>query len=858
MQIIDNKALCLRVRNPHKITAVIPKSKVIAHYPEQGAYDVLVHWGLEEAQVLKNLGLKKIPSPILSKYNWPGMYRPFDHQRSTAAFLTMHQRCYNLSEPGCVDAETEYLSPTGWKSISNYTGGKVAQYHPTTGEAEFVDPQEYVKLPCDTMIQIKTKYGLDQMLSPEHRILIEDSKARLTGRQKLETVSAAELFDRHNNFHDKIPSVVIGNRKAGTTKIAFSAAAIPTVFTVNPSTSLAISDIELRLQVAVIADGHFNSGTNRCVVRLKKERKILRLREILEEANVVYKERLDESFSGSGFTVFSFEAPRRDKEFTEYYWNASASQLHLIADECQYWDSCTTRGFRFSTFVKNSADFIQYAIISCGYTARLLAHSRDRRGKTETEYVVQVRPEKALLMKGPHRNLKVVPSTDGYKYCFRVPSTYLIFRRNGCVFASGNTGKTSACAWAADYLMTKKVFSRVLVICPLSIMGSAWRGDLFRTLMHRRVDIAHGSPEKRRKVIESDAEFVIINFDGVEVVLPELKKAGFGLVVIDEANAVKTHTTDRWKAINSVCSNTWLWMLTGTPASQSPADAYGLARMMRPQSVPPYYGSFRDMVMNKITQFKWAPKPNARDTVFNVLQPAIRYTKEECLDLPEILYTTRNVPLSPQQRKYYDLLKKQFLMEAGGESVSAVNAAVNINKLLQISAGAVYTDDKNVIEFDIKERYRALMEAIEESTNKILVFVPFRHSITLLQEKLTKDNIVCDVIHGGISPTNRTDIFNKFQTTPDPRVLIIQPAAASHGVTLHAANTVVWWGPVTSFETYTQANARVHRAGQKNPCLVVRLSGSKVEDQLYKALETREEAMFNLLDLYKEEMEGAP
>jgi SNF2 family DNA or RNA helicase len=100
----------------------------------------------------------------------------------------------------------------------------------------------------------------------------------------------------------------------------------------------------------------------------------------------------------------------------------------------------------------------------------------------------------------------------------------------------------------------------------------------------------------------------------------------------------------------------------------------------------------------------------------------------------------------------------------------------------------------------------------------------------------------------------RTRIFAAFQTEPEPRVLLIQPAAASHGVTLHAANTVVWWGPVTSNEIYHQANARVHRAGQKNPCLVVRLCGSGVERKLYDSLDGKTEDMESLLNLYREEV----
>lgn len=463
--------------------------------------------------------------------------------------------------------------------------------------------------------------------------------------------------------------------------------------------------------------------------------------------------------------------------------------------------------------------------------------------------------------------LKNVPSPIKYRYKWpgmykpfshqRDTSAFCTLHRRAFVFNEPGTGKTASIAWATDYLLKKGYIKRVLIICPLSIMASAWQGDLFRVLMHRKVDIAYGSRDRRVRVIQGDAEYVVINFDGVQTVLDELKAGGFDMVVIDEANAVKTATTRRWKAINSLVNpDTWLWMATGTPAAQSPTDAYGLAKMMNPKSVPAYFYSFRDTVMTKVTQFKWAPKKNAAETVNRVLQPAIRFTKDECLDLPELLYTSREVPLTAQQKKYYELLKDQFLMSAAGHTVTAVNAATNLNKMLQVSSGAVYADNGTVIEFDISDRYKVLLEAIEESTHKVLVFVPFRHAIDVLREKLLKDGYSVEVVHGGVAMNQRTKVFADFQTTPDPRVLLIQPAAASHGVTLHAANTVVWWGPVTSNEIYHQANARVHRAGQKNSCLVVRLSGSRVEKKLYDALDKKTEDMDSLLGLYKEALDS--
>lgn len=851
MHIIDNKALLLKTRKPERITSTIPKSQVVETRGDVSA--VLVYWGLEECQVLKNLGYAP-PSPITGRYNWPGMYKPFDHQRTTSEFLTLHRRAYCFNDPGCVDSETEYLSPTGWVKISQYQGGKVAQYWPETGAVDFVAPQDYIKKPCESMIRIKTKYGLDQLLSPEHRVLVYDNKVAQLGRTKLETLSAEDLKARHDRYHAGVPLPKGGTRK-GTSTVAFSSMAIPTTFSTTGGAGIPMTDAQLRLQVAVIADGHFSRPTTRCVVRLKKERKIERLRTLLNSATTPFNERLDTSLTGDGFTVFTFDAPTQDKSFTSAYWGATRAQLELIADEVQYWDSCVTRGFRFSSSVKASADFIQYAVSSTGRTARLLTQTRERRGCIETEYVVQIRPERGLMMKGPNENISYEPSTDGFKYCFSVPSTYLLFRRNGCVFASGNTGKTASIAWAADYLIKLGYVRRVLIVCPLSIMSSAWQGDLFKVLMHRRVDIAHGTREKRKKIIAGDAEFVIINFDGVETVVDDIHAGGFDLVVIDEANAIKTPTTKRWKAINSIITpETWLWLATGTPASQSPADAYGLAKMLNPSSVPPYAYSFRDMVMWKVTQFKWVPKKNAQETVHRVLQPAIRFTKEECLDLPELLYTTRQCDLTAQQAKYYKTLKEAFLMEASGETVTSVNAATNINKLLQVSSGAVYTDNGQVLEFDITNRYKILLEAIEESTHKVLVFVPFKHSIDVLYDKLTKDKYTVEIISGDVSATKRAKIFGDFQNSPDPRILLIQPAAASHGVTLHAANTIVWWAPVTSYETYVQANARIHRQGQKNNCLIVHLTSSPVEQKLYDSLQNKEAFNEQLLDMYKEEL----
>ena len=221
-------------------------------------------------------------------------------------------------------------------------------------------------------------------------------------------------------------------------------------------------------------------------------------------------------------------------------------------------------------------------------------------------------------------------------------------------------------------------------------------------------------------------------------------------------------------------------------------DAYGLAKLVNPSGVPKFATAWRDKVMNKVTKFKWAPKLNAQQDVYDALQPAIRYTKEECTDLPPVLTETREVPLTPQQVKYYRMLKERMLVQAAGETISAVNAAAGVSKLLQISAGAAYTDEKEVVEFDCAPRLNVLLEVLEETSRKVIIFAPFRHSIETIHNFLQKHNVECEVVHGDVGVNKRTDIFKRFQTTDKPRVLIIQPQSASHGVTLTAADTVVF------------------------------------------------------------------
>lgn len=441
----------------------------------------------------------------------------------------------------------------------------------------------------------------------------------------------------------------------------------------------------------------------------------------------------------------------------------------------------------------------------------------------------------------------------------RETAAFSTLNRRCFILSEPGTGKTLSALWAADYLMSQKLVRRVLIICPMSIMHSAWMGDINKSILHRSAAIAHhAQATKRIGIIKAAFEIVIINYDGLPLVAKEIKDDGrFDLVIVDEASAYSNAQTRRWKSLNSILtSNTLLWMLTGTPAAQSPLQAYGLAKLVNPSAVPTYFTAWRDKVMHKITTFKWAPNVGAKDEVYRVLQPAIRFTKEQCLDLPPVLTQVREVEMTPQQKKYYKLIKEQMLAQTSGVTISAVNKAAVVGKLLQISCGSAYAEDGETVVFDATPRMNLLLEIMAETERKVIVFALFRSSIATIMELLRANGVTAEEIHGGVTATHRGEIINRFQNTETPRVLVMQPQATAHGITLTAADTVVFFGPLMSVEQYVQAISRSDRKGQDSAHVtVVQIQGSPIEKKMFDAMNLKVDDHALLTQMFDEEME---
>ena len=436
-----------------------------------------------------------------------------------------------------------------------------------------------------------------------------------------------------------------------------------------------------------------------------------------------------------------------------------------------------------------------------------------------------------------------------------VTSDFLIANPKAFCLNDMGTGKTLSGLWAFDYLRQQGYVNKMLVISPLSTLERTWGDEIFTNFPDMNFAVLHGTREKRHKLLDEDFDVYVINHDGIkaqETLDRIVAKKEIDLVVVDEIASFRNAQTDRWKALRQlVASRTWVWGLTGTPTPNAPTDAWAQCRLIAPAKVPPYFSHFRDSVMKPVTKFKWAPRAEALEIVKNCMQPAVRFSREECIDLPPTTYVTRHVALSPEQNKMYHEMLRKFKTELGGTEVTAVNEAVKLGKLLQICCGVAYGKTEDVV-IPSHARIALAKEIVEEAQGKVIVFVPLTGALENVAKELRAEFTV-EVVHGETPRHERDRIFGSFQRSRDPRVLVATPGTMSHGLTLTASNTIIWFGPTSSNETYQQANARIVRPGQTLNTLIVHIEGTNVERQIYQRLQSRGKMQGILLDMLKGE-----
>jgi SNF2 family DNA or RNA helicase len=471
-----------------------------------------------------------------------------------------------------------------------------------------------------------------------------------------------------------------------------------------------------------------------------------------------------------------------------------------------------------------------------------------------------------------------VPSPILTHYAFPHPAGKLPFnvQRLTCALFTLNprayclngmgTGKTKCPLWAWDYLRSHGLAGKLLVAAPLSTLNFTWMKEIFETLPHRKAVVLHGTRDKRlARLADPDAEIFVINHDGLKHFEKEiLARSDIDTLAIDELANFRAPSTDRTKSARRIVkSMKWAWGMGGSPMPKAPTDVWAQCSIVTPNTVPQRFTHFRDQLMIKsFNGFNYTPKPDAAERAFDAMQPAVRFTLEDVTELPECIgldpMRIVDVDMGPTQAKVYDEMRKKCISLIQNQQITAVNAGALMSKLLQVSTGWVYTADHRVVPLDNDKRIDALIDAIQSTDRKCLVWVPFKHALAGISAALIRVKIDHDIVSGDVSPNKRNEIFNLFQNTSKLRVLAAHPACASHGLTLTAADTSIWFAPITDYGTYEQANHRIKRVGQKHKQLYWHLCSTPVERRVYKMLETKGKAQFDLLSLFEADTVSNP
>ena len=420
------------------------------------------------------------------------------------------------------------------------------------------------------------------------------------------------------------------------------------------------------------------------------------------------------------------------------------------------------------------------------------------------------------------------------------------------------TGKTRCALWSYDYLRKKGLAKRMLVLCPLSTMNRVWESEISMHFTDMTCAVLHGTKEKRLKNLARNVNVYILNHDGIGTIYSELmERTDIDVICIDEL-ATFRNMNKRSAAVKQLAhGKTYAWGMTGSPMPREVTDVWSQCCIVTPHTVPKYFSWIRATLMTKGPRgpYDWQARPNAEVMAINYMKPSVRFALDDVVELPPKIMQYHEVPMSKQQDKIYNEIRNKAVSLIGTKIVDVLNAGAAIQKLLQIACGYVYTREKETITLDNSERLQYTLDLVDSTSRKAIIFVPFKSALNGVSKMLTENKVDHAVVHGGVTKTHRNLIFSAFQDTPKYKVLLAHPVCMSHGLTLTAANTIIWFGPTLSLDTFYQANGRITRLGQEHKQVIAMLGGTKIERRIYSILGKNEKVQQHFLDIIRSETE---
>jgi superfamily II DNA or RNA helicase len=413
------------------------------------------------------------------------------------------------------------------------------------------------------------------------------------------------------------------------------------------------------------------------------------------------------------------------------------------------------------------------------------------------------------------------------------------------------TGKTRCVLWSYDFLKSQGLANKLLVIAPLSALMKTWGKELKKEFYWLKFRILHGTKKQRVERLNDNVDVYIINHDGVKVIEDELMaRKDIDCVCADEVSMYRDGGAQRTKIFKQVIFNKpWVWGLTGSPMPKAVTDVWGPCSAITPETVPTYFSTFRAQLMLKKGPYLWVPKAGAEEYAVSCMRPSVRYTLDEVTELPEQIREYYEADLTHQQQQAYDAMRSKALTMIADKTITAANAGAVLSKLLQIGLGWVYNAAGEIAALDNKPRLQLILDLIDSSAQKVILFANFKSAIAGLSQMLTGSSVDHAVVTGDVTYRERNVIFDNFQDTKKYKVLLAHPVCMSHSLTLTAATTTIWAGPTTSLEVFLQANARTYRIGQEHKTLVAMIGGSQAEKRMYQILGRNEKAQNAFLTL---------
>lgn len=443
----------------------------------------------------------------------------------------------------------------------------------------------------------------------------------------------------------------------------------------------------------------------------------------------------------------------------------------------------------------------------------------------------------------------------------RATTDFILEKRQVFLASDPGTGKTRSVLEALRAWRQEPSAGKALILAPKSILEAAWGADCKRFTPELSYSVAYA--HNRAKAFRRDADIYLTNHDAATWLVKNLsllREANIRAVIVDESTAFKHHTSARSKALRKLIEalNPQIRiMMTGTPNTNDPLHIWHQILLIDDgERLGRSYFKFRQALCTPIpigrtNHFNWEPKPEANEVIADIIDDiTIRYRFEDCIDIPPNVERVIPYQLTPTVRDAYETLRKDAILELETGTVTAINAAVLHNKLMQASAGAVYYESDQAHYLD-QDRYELIRELIEQRQQCVIAFW-WAHQRNQLKHTLNSAKIPYAVIDGSVNDADRLHAAERFNTG-DIRVILAHPQSAAHGLTLTAGTTTIWPSPIANAELYLQFNRRIYRAGQtkKTETLVV-IADDTLEQATHLRCTNRVAAQQSILDMLKE------